>query len=130
MGPARFWDLIDSLGGVADDQTTGPLHELLVASGEGDAFRSTLEDLVRALLDTCDVPPLYRGDTSEWIAAAVVARGRDVYERVLAAGADLDPEEWAWGESEAIKMGAPCSANCACITLATGSAEGWPDASG
>lgn len=102
MDTARFWELIDTLGGVADDRTTAPLHESLIASGEGDAFRSTLDDFVRQLLDRCDVPPFYRGDTSEWIAAAVAARGRDVYERVLAAGADLDPQEWDWAEAEAL----------------------------
>lgn len=102
MEPARFWELIDTLGGVADDETTPALHESLVASGEGEAFRSMLDDLVKQLLDGCDLPPLYRGDTAEWIAAAVVARGRDVYERVLAAGVDLDPGEWAWEEAEAL----------------------------
>ena len=48
----------------------------LVEHDEVDAFGDHLDVLVAQLLAACDVPVTHDGDTAEWIAAAVIARGR------------------------------------------------------
>ena len=99
MDEARFWRLVDVLGGTADDTSTARLAAELVEHDEVDAFGDRLDVLVAQLLAACDVPVTHDGDTAEWIAAAVIARGRDTYERTLAAGAELDPDAWHWAEA-------------------------------
>jgi len=98
---ARFWALVDLLGGIADDATVDRL-EASLAPREVEPFVDRVYELVAALLERCDVPASHRGDTAEWIGAAVVAAGRATYERTLAAGDRLDPEAWAWGEAESL----------------------------
>lgn len=100
MTPERFWELVATLGGRADDATTPALDGAVRASGEGDDFGDLVDEHVERLLQRCDVPPSHRGDSAEWIAAAVIAAGRETYERTLAAGAVLLPHEWQWEEAE------------------------------
>lgn len=101
MDDARFWELVDQLGGVADDATV-PRLEAGLLRGEAEPFLDHVYERVAALLQRCSVPPSHAGDTAEWIAAAVVAAGRDTYERTRAAGGALDPDAWAWAEAEAL----------------------------
>lgn len=100
MDEARFWELVDLLGGTVDDTTTPRLAAELVENDEVDAFGDHVDVLVAQLLAACEVPLSHGGDGAEWIAAAVIARGRTTYERTLAAGGVLDPDEWAWDEAE------------------------------
>jgi hypothetical protein len=100
MDVGRFWELVDLLGGTADDASTPRLAAALVEHDEAEGFSDHLDVLVAQLLATCDVPPSHEGDTAEWIACAVVASGRATYDRVLAAGAPLDPDDWDWAEAE------------------------------
>jgi hypothetical protein len=100
MDEARFWELVDLLGGTADDTTTPRLAAALVEQDEVDAFGEHVDVLVAQLLAACDVPASHDGDAAEWIAAAVIARGRATYEATLAAGGELDPDAWAWAEAE------------------------------
>lgn len=95
----RFWQLVDLLGGVADDASV-PRLEAALEAGEAESFLDRVYELVAALLQQCSVPPSHAGDTEEWIAAAVVAAGRTTYESTLATGGLLDPEAWAWSEAE------------------------------
>lgn len=95
----RFWQLVDLLGGVANDASV-PRLEASLRAGEAEAFLDRVYELVAALLQRCSVPASHAGDTAEWIAAAVVAAGRTTYENTLAAGGRLDPEAWAWSEAE------------------------------
>lgn len=100
MDRSRFWALVDLLGGTADDTTTPRLAAELAERDEVEAFAEHVDVLVPLLLAACDVPPSHGGDTAEWIAAAVIARGQEVYERTLAAGGPLDPDDWDWAEAE------------------------------
>jgi hypothetical protein len=102
MDVARFWELVDLLGGTADDASTPRLAAALTEHDEVEAFADHLDVLVAQLLATCDVPASHDGDTAEWIACAVVASGRGSYERVLAAGAPLDPDDWDWAGAEGL----------------------------
>ncbi|MCL8024769.1 hypothetical protein [Nocardioides bruguierae] len=106
MTPEEFWAHVDSLGGVADDGTVEDLVERL-STAEAEAFAERVEVLVEELLRACDVPGTHTGDTAEWLAAAVIAAGRETYEATLAAGEPLDPERWAWDEAEALLVVAP-----------------------
>ncbi len=100
METTRFWELVDLLGGVADDDTTPRLDAALADETEAEEFADLVEEAVHRLLERCAVPPSHAGDTAEWIAAAVVASGRTTYERTLAAGGLLSPDDWAWAEAE------------------------------
>ncbi|TIC84065.1 hypothetical protein [Nocardioides sp. GY 10127] len=106
MTPEEFWSHVAGLGGVADDASVEALVERLTAE-EAEAFAERVESLVEELLRACDVPSSHTGDTAEWLAAAVVAAGRETYEATLAAGAPLDPDRWAWDEAEALLVVAP-----------------------
>ena len=98
MDAARFWELVDLLGGTADDASTDRLAAVLVEQDGVEEFADHLDVLVAQLLATCEVPALH-SDTAEWLACAVVASGQASYERVLAAAAPLDPDDWAWTEA-------------------------------
>lgn len=103
MDDARFWELVDLLGGTADFASTRRLQAAL----EGDevqAFGDAVDVKVAQLLADCDVPDTLDGDTAEWVACAVVARGRDTYEATRAAGAELSPDDWAWDEAESLLL--------------------------
>lgn len=100
MSPERFWELVDILGGVADDTTTPALDRELGESDEGEDFLALVQARVEQLLERCPVPESHQGDTAEWIAAAVIAAGRAEHDRVLSSGAPLVPDEWAWAEAE------------------------------
>lgn len=100
MTPERFWELVATLGGSAGDASTPALDLALRTTGEGDEFSDLVEHHVDRLLEQCDIPPSHHGDTSEWIAAAVIAEGRETYERTLAAGGLLNPDDWRWEEAE------------------------------
>lgn len=100
MEPTRFWALVDLLGGVADDDTTPRLDAALADEAEAEEFTDLVQEAVHRLLERCTVPPSHAGDTAEWVAAAVVASGRATYERTLAAGGLLRPDDWAWAEAE------------------------------
>ncbi|NPC98439.1 hypothetical protein [Nocardioides sp. zg-DK7169] len=102
MTPERFWELIGSLGGVADDASCERLDLVLQRSGEGDAFADQVEVHVADLLRHCGVPADLPEDTDEWVAAAVVAAGREAYETTIAAGEELDPTRWRWQDAEAL----------------------------
>lgn len=103
MDEARFWELIDLLGGVADDDSVGPLRAALAASGDGEDFEDEVESRVAALRDTCGFPDFFRGsDLGECLGAAVVAAGRTTYESTLAAGRRLDEGAWDWEEAEVL----------------------------
>jgi hypothetical protein len=100
----RFWELVGLLGGTADDSTTPRLAAVLAEHDEADTFGDHLDVLVAQLLASCDVPPAQDGDTAEWIAAAIIARGRETYRRTLAAGGVLDPDAWEWAEAESLLL--------------------------
>ncbi|WP_166140557.1 hypothetical protein [Nocardioides ochotonae] len=102
MTPERFWELIDSLGGVADDETCERLDLELQRTGEGDAFADEVEVHVADLLRHCTVPAGMPEDSEEWLAAAVVAAGRDAYEATIAAGGEIDAARWRWRDAEAL----------------------------
>lgn len=101
MTPERFWQLVATLGGRVDDALADQLEDRL-ADGEAEAFGEAVQQRVDDLLAACEVPPSHGGDTAEWIAAAVVAAGEEVYRRTLAAGGVLDPATWDWHEAEAL----------------------------
>ena len=100
MEDSRFWELVDLLGGIADDTSTPRLDAELREHDESVEFLDRVDELVAELLAACQVPPSHAGDTSEWLAAAVIAGGRSTYERTLAAGGILDPDDWAWAQAE------------------------------
>jgi len=102
MTPERFWELIDSLGGVADDASCERLDLQLQRSGEGDAFADEVEVHVADLLRHCTVPADMPEDSEEWLAAAVVAAGRDAYEATISAGGEIDAARWRWRDAEAL----------------------------
>lgn len=102
MTPERFWDLIDSLDGVADDASCERLDLQLQRTGEGDAFADEVEVHVADLLRHCTVPADLPEDSEEWLAAAVVAAGRDAYEATIAAGGEIDAARWRWRDAEAL----------------------------
>ena len=102
MTPERFWQLVDTLDGVADDETCARLDALLRRTGEGPAFAGIVEDLVEPLVQGCRWPELFVGtDIASWVAAAVVASGKATYDVVRAQG-EVDPEQWRWDEAEAL----------------------------
>ncbi|MCW2765719.1 MAG: hypothetical protein JWO11_1678 [Nocardioides sp.] len=100
MDPERFWQLVDLLGGVADDTSTPRLDAVLQETDETHDFLVAVGAAVTRLLARCPVPASHGGDTAEWIAASVIAAGRETYERTLTAGGGLDPDGWDWGEAE------------------------------
>ncbi|GEP37909.1 hypothetical protein NPS01_15720 [Nocardioides psychrotolerans] len=100
MSPERFWELVETLDGVADDTTTPALDRMLRDHGEGENFLDLVEEHVERILERCEVPASHQGDTAEWIAAAVIAAGRAEHDRVLLSGAALVPDDWAWAEAE------------------------------
>jgi hypothetical protein len=102
MIPERFWELVGTLDGVADDLSCAELDGLLRETGEGAAFADILDPLVESLVWGCRWPDEIAGsDAMNWVAAAVVAAGRSTYEAVLAAR-EVDPDQWEWGEAEAL----------------------------
>ena len=102
MTPERFWELVGTLGGVADDASCARLDALLRETGEGPAFADVLEEQVDPLVSRCAWPAdLARSDARYWVAAAVVAAGEEARGSVLASGA-LDPDQWQWAEAEAL----------------------------
>lgn len=102
MTPERFWQLVDTLDGIADDPTCARLGVLLRRTGEGPAFAGMIEDLVEPLVAGCRWPELFVGtDTASWVAAAVVAGGKARYDVVRAQG-EVDPDQWRWDEAEAL----------------------------
>lgn len=107
MGPERFWELVDTLDGVADGETCARLDALLRTTGEGAAFADAVDRAVDDLVDACRWPDEVAGsDAASWVAAAVVASGRESYDAVRAAGV-VDPERWAWDEAEALLVVGP-----------------------
>lgn len=100
MTPDRFWELVATLGGTADDATTTVLDAALRESGEGEDFGDLVDEHVERLLQSCSLPFSHQGDGGEWVAAAVIAAGRETYERTLAAGGLLNPDDWRWDEAE------------------------------
>lgn len=101
MTPQRFWELVASLGGRVDDVSAEQLEDRLDPA-EAEAFGDHVQQHVDALLARCEVPSSHGGDTAEWIAAAVVAAGEEVYRRTLQRGGLLDPAAWEWEEAEAL----------------------------
>ncbi len=101
MTPDRFWRLVELLDGTADQETVARL-EAAMAPGEQETFADAVQDHVDRLLARREVPGSHAGDTAEHLAAAVVAAGRDTYERELALDAPLDPGQWRWEEAEAL----------------------------
>ena len=99
MTPDRFWRLVELLAGTADEETVTRL-EAALAPGEHETFADAVQDHVDRLLARREVPGSHAGDTAEHLAAAVVAAGRDTYERELALDAPLDPGRWRWDEAE------------------------------
>ncbi|WP_341230759.1 hypothetical protein [Nocardioides salarius] len=99
MTPDRFWRLVELLAGTADEETV-PRLEAALAPGEHETFADAVQDHVDRLLARREVPGSHAGDTAEHLAAAVVAAGRDTYERELALDAPLDPRRWRWEEAE------------------------------
>ena len=101
MTPDRFWRLVELLDGTADEQSV-PRLEAAMAPGEQETFADVVQDHVDRLLARREVPGSHAGDTAEHLAAAVVAAGRDTYERELALDSPLDPDWWRWEEAEAL----------------------------
>ncbi|WP_193604679.1 hypothetical protein [Nocardioides dongkuii] len=102
MTPERFWDLIGTLGGVADDASCARLEALLREHGEGEEFSDLVEEHEERLVTGCRWPRRIRGsDTMHLVAAAVVAAGRPAYDAVLARG-KVDPGQWDWDEAESL----------------------------
>ncbi|MBM7509857.1 hypothetical protein ABKW28_03280 [Nocardioides sp. 31GB23] len=99
MTPDRFWRLVELLAGTADEETV-PRLEAALAPGEHETFADAVQDHVDRLLARREVPGSHAGDTAEHLAAAVVAAGRDTYERELALDTPLDPGRWRWEEAE------------------------------
>jgi len=52
MTPERFWDLIGTLEGVADDSSCAGLDEPLRETGEGTTFTDLVDEHVNMLLAT------------------------------------------------------------------------------
>jgi len=99
----RFWELVATLDGIADEGRCDRLDALLRESGEAAAFSDLVEARVEELLATCPVPPDMQGSSvSEWLAAAVVAAGRATFDQALAAGSEIDADAFAWAEAEAL----------------------------
>ena len=102
MTPERFWNLVSTLNGVADDNSCAALDVALQASGEGAEFAALLEQHVDALVNGCRWPSWIAGsDSMNWVASAVVASGRSAYKVVLDRTV-INPEEWDWVEAEAL----------------------------
>lgn len=102
MTPERFWTLIETLDGIADDQTCARLDALVRTTGEGSAFTEMVEELVEPLVTSCRWPAHLAGsDTMNWVGAAVVAAGKASYDAVQAQG-EIDPDNWRWAEAEAL----------------------------
>lgn len=107
MTPERFWELVGSLEGVADDESCARLGALLRTTGEEAEFAEALDEVVDTLVAECRWPRDIRGsDTASWVAAAVVAGGRASYDAARSAGV-IDPDEWEWGEAEALLVVGP-----------------------
>ena len=102
MTPERFWELVGTLDGVADEETCARLDALLRETGEGPAFTDLIDDHVEPLVETCHwLGDIAGSSTMDWVAAAVIASGKARYDAVLARG-EVDPDEWEWSEAEAL----------------------------
>lgn len=101
MDETRFWELIGRLGGVADERTVAVL-EAELHPDETESFDAALASRIDRLLERRTVPDSHEGDTAEWIAAAVIAAGREGYERELAGSGELVPDDWAWSDAEVL----------------------------
>lgn len=110
MDEREFWSLIDLLGGLADEQTVPRVAEAVALLPE--PAQQGFADLVAAhvvrLLNACGPMGGYLSDADEWLAAAALASGRSSYEAALATGR-LAPEDWDWGEAEALLVVGPAS---------------------
>ncbi|MEU6410781.1 DUF4240 domain-containing protein [Microbispora sp. NPDC046933] len=115
MTDETFWDLIDTLDGVIDEDGADLLGERLssLSAEEVEAFCAHLAGKVGALAelplegrpipDVSDEgrPPIpLVGDAYENLLYAVVAAGRERYEAVLADPAAAEGGEWDAGEAE------------------------------
>ncbi|HEY0950365.1 hypothetical protein [Nocardioides sp.] len=101
MDSGRFWELIALLGGRADERTCRTL-EAALSPAEGDDLGEEIQRRVDELLDRRSVPASHTGDTAEWIAAAVIAAGRERFERELTQSGPLDPDDWQWEDAESL----------------------------
>jgi len=102
MTVERFWELIGTLGGVADDSSCASLNELLRQTGEASTFTDLLDEHVQALVEACRWPEDVAGsDAMSWVAAAVIAAGRLAYDEVLARR-EVDLDHWQWDEAESL----------------------------
>jgi hypothetical protein len=84
----EFWPVIDALGGRTWDRTVAAAERALAAHDEEFILRWS-ETSARKALRLLDA--LGAGSESLWELGAVLARGRDVYESVVADPALLDP---------------------------------------
>ncbi|GAA1272545.1 hypothetical protein GCM10009677_27080 [Sphaerisporangium rubeum] len=114
MTDDAFWELVDVLGGVVDEESADDLRERFSSlTGEQiEGFAAQLSGKVRVLaalpLEGAPVPdgtapggalPLL-GDALENLLYAVVAAGRDAYSAVVADPASAEDDEWDAGEAE------------------------------
>ncbi|MEN8707382.1 MAG: hypothetical protein ABF306_14700 [Nocardioides marinisabuli] len=99
MTPDRFWRLIDLLDGTADEESV-QLIEAALAPGEEETFADAVLDHVDRLLARREALVAHACDSPYPVAAAVVAAGREVYERELTLDGPLDPAQWQAHESE------------------------------
>lgn len=101
MDETRFWGLVALLGGIADEHSVRAL-EAELRPEEVEAFGEAVGTRVDQLLARRRVPESHEGDTAEWIAAAVIAAGREAFERELAEFGDLSPDDWSWSDAEVL----------------------------
>ncbi|MFC6084678.1 DUF4240 domain-containing protein [Sphaerisporangium aureirubrum] len=109
-----FWELVDALDGVIDEESVGVLREHLssLTVEQVEAFARHLSDKVRILaeipfegLPVADVSdsggalPLL-GDSLENLLYAVVASGRAAYSAAIEEPSGVEEEDWDAGEAE------------------------------
>ncbi|UYM03702.1 DUF4240 domain-containing protein [Solicola gregarius] len=103
MRSAEFWDLIDVLGGTADEESVARLGERLggLPARTVEAFGTALDERIDVLAESPAIPEELRySETAEWFAAAIIAAGRPAYEKARRAHAPFDADDWGFEEAE------------------------------
>lgn len=115
MTDEEFWELIDVLGGVADEESTRRLVDRLTAQPPADteSFARRLDTAVQGLdpsrfimvpvrdvSDPVDAEPVpLLGDALHQFLLAVIAAGQDAYEAARAEPESVAARSWAFAEA-------------------------------